>query len=135
MAYNIIFTVDSEVIIQDELTKKILPYIYKDLEEFMLFTVLNNNELIINDNFFKIKEDWQKEYEKVWEIDDEKACGLSEEYIVKYNCKEIPMCQIKKFIKIQDQKRDKVHEFLFRQALNAGPSFNFAKSFREQFGQ
>ena len=101
----------------------------------MLFTVLNNNELIINDNFFKIKEDWQKEYEKVWEIDDEKACGLSEEYIVKYNCKEIPMCQIKKFIKIQDQKRDKVHEFLFRQALNAGPSFNFAKSFREQFGQ
>lgn len=135
MAYNIIFTVDSEVIIQDELTKKILPYIYKDLEEFMLFTVLNNNELIINDNFFKIKEDWQKEYEKVWEIDDEKACGLSEEYIVKYNCKEIPMCQIKKIIEIQDQKRDKVHEFLFRQALNSGPSFNFAKSFREQFRQ
>ena len=30
--------------------------IMKDLEEFMLFTVLNNNELIINDNFFKIKE-------------------------------------------------------------------------------
>ncbi len=118
--YKFFFTKDNEAIIQHIPSQKLLPFIYTDLDEFMLFTVLNNNKLITDDKFYVIKKSWMNQVE----LDKDKAFALQGEYNSKYDCDEIPLNQILEVIADEHKKREKAEEWLFTQVLNHNATFN-----------
>ena len=128
--YKFFFTKYNEAIIQHVPSLKLLPFIYTDLEEFMLFTVLNNNKLITDDKFYIIKKSWSNEVK----LDKDKAYALQGEYISKYNCDEIPLSQIEEVVADEHKKREKAEEWLFTQVLNhnaTSRTFNIEKVVKE----
>ena len=90
MAYEIIFFNDNRVAILNTTSYSLLPTVYQSLSEFMLLTVLNNNQIICDQN----------ELAKVYEIYEETyncepECPQGVDLIKTYNCKEITIREIK----------------------------------------
>jgi|LakMenEpi03Aug12_release.lakeMendotaPanAssembly.Ray.scaffolds.fasta_scaffold806557_1 antitoxin component YwqK of YwqJK toxin-antitoxin module len=92
MAYEILFFYDNRVAILNATSNKLLPMIYNSLNEFILYTVLNNNELIVD---FSIYDMIQYEYEERKFSDEDSKRKFEEETCSKYDCKEIPIKKIK----------------------------------------
>ena len=93
MSYEILFFYDNRVAILNTTTYVMLPIIYKSLSEFMLLTVLNENEVICD----------IREHSKIYFIYDEiynrnPTSSEAVNEIKEYNCKEIPISQIKEKI-------------------------------------
>jgi hypothetical protein len=90
MAYEIVFLYDGRVAVLNSTSYQLLPFVYSTLSEFMLFTVLNNNQIVIDkDEYIKA----YAIYEEFHNFDDE--CLEAVDLIKTYDCKEIPIKQIK----------------------------------------
>ena len=90
MAYEIIFFYDNRVAVLNTTSYSLLPVVYESISEFMLLTVLNNNQIICDKN----------EHAKVYEIYEETynceaECPPAVDLIKTYDCKEITIRQIK----------------------------------------
>ena len=91
MAYEILFFYTNQVAVLNTTSNKLLPFIYESLNQFMLFTILNNNKIITE----------QDEYNRVHEQHYTNYClGNSEcpeavNKIKEYDCKEISIRKIK----------------------------------------
>lgn len=92
MAYEIIFFYDNRVAVLNTTSNKLLPMIYNSLNEFILYTVLNENELIVD---FSIYDMIQYEYEERKFSDEASKQKFEEETCLKYDCKEISIRKIK----------------------------------------
>jgi hypothetical protein len=90
MSYEIIFFYDGRVAVLNTTSYQLLPFVYSTLSEFMLFTVLNNNQIITDkDEYIKA----YAVYEEFHNFNDE--CDEAVDLIKTYDCEEISIIKIK----------------------------------------
>ena len=96
MEYEIIFFNDNRVAVFNVDLYLLLPTVYDSLSEFMLLTVLNNNQIIYD----------MHEHADVYDIYEETynclpECPQAIELIKTYDCKEITISQIKDKVPVE----------------------------------
>ena len=85
MAYELIITKDNRVVVYNTTSNRILPMIYSSITEFMLYTVLNENELIVDASVYEVIQ-YEDDRES---LDEESRRKYEDELTYKYDCKEI----------------------------------------------
>lgn len=85
MAYELIITRDNRVVVYNVTSNRILPMIYSSITEFMLYTVLNENELIVDASVYEVIQ-YEDDRES---LDEESRRKYETELCSKYDCKEI----------------------------------------------
>ncbi len=90
MDYQIEFLSGQRVAVFNLTTNTLLPFVYNTIREFMLFVVLNNNQLIFDQN----------QYNNIWNIYEDKYFCEEDtpeviELIKTYKCSEVSLDQIR----------------------------------------
>ena len=133
MAYELIFTKDNRVVVYNTTSNRILPMIYSSIVEFMLYTVFNDNELIVEQSIYEVI---QHEDERE-SLDEESRRKFEDKICSEYDCKEIPKSTILQILdeyKQLEEYDEKFQEWLFKQRLNDKSFLDFSKIAKSVLG-
>ena len=104
MAYELIFTRDNRVVVYNTTSNRILPIIYSSIVEFMLYTVLNDNELIVDASVYEVID---YEHQEIEFSDENSRRSYEDKICSEYDCKEIPKSTILEILEEYKQLNDK----------------------------
>lgn len=133
MAYELIFTKDNRVVVYNTTSNRILPMIYSSIVDFMFYTVLNDNELIVEQSIYEVI---QHEDERE-SLDEESRRKFEDKICSEYDCKEIPKSTILQILdeyKQLEEYNEKFKEWLFKQQLNDKSFLDFSKIAKSVLG-
>ena len=133
MAYELIFTKDNRVVVYNTTSNRILPMIYSSIIDFMFYTVLNDNELIVEQSIYEgIQDEDERE-----SLDEEFRRKCEDKICSEYDCKEIPKSTILQILdeyKQLEEYDEKFQEWLFKQRLNDKSFLDFSKIAKSVLG-